>query len=189
MVPHYSLTSPANCIAMKRYVAGEPLQNFIPTTNLRRKYLKELKDFWIRLKQGTIVVPPQLVPISREDDTVDTEDDTPRVGQRSCNASLMWRSLSAPSGFQLKLVYVNALDIPPELITILEDVAEKFPNDHLTMPLMITACFLYKEIIKSKNMKIKLYHQVAKGARKAYIQVPLASLAACILYLGYVIST
>ncbi|PKK34558.1 hypothetical protein CI102_15345 [Trichoderma harzianum] len=138
-LPHYSVTSPANCIAVKRYVGGKSLQTFIPATNLRRKYLNGAKDLGVRLQQGKNVVPPQLVPISREDDTVETEDGAPRVRQRSCNASLIWRSLNAPSGYQLKLVYVNALDIPQALITILEDFAKKFPNDHLTMPLMITA--------------------------------------------------
>ncbi|KAJ4857883.1 hypothetical protein T069G_08780 [Trichoderma breve] len=182
-LPHYSVTSPANYIAMKSYVDGESLQTFIPATNLRREYLNGVKDLWVRLQRGKNVAPPQLVPISKEDDTVETEDGAPRVGQRFCNASLMWRSLNAPSEFQLKLVYVNALDIPQALMTILEEFAKKFPNDHLTILLTITACFLYKDIINSKDMKLERYHQVAKGAKKTYTQVPLASLAAYILYL------
>ncbi|OPB45811.1 hypothetical protein A0O28_0093780 [Trichoderma guizhouense] len=150
---------------MVRYVDGESLQTFIPAANLRREYLNGVKDLWVRLQQGKNVAPPQLVPISTEDDNIETEDGAPRVGQRSCNASLMWRSLNAPSVYQLKLVYVTALDIPQELITILEEFAKKFPNDHLTIPLMITACFLYKDIINSKDMKLKMYRQAAKGAK------------------------
>ncbi|KAF3067890.1 hypothetical protein CFAM422_008569 [Trichoderma lentiforme] len=184
LLPHYSVTSPANCIAMKRYVDGESLQTLIPDADLRREYLNGVKDLWVRLHQGKNVAPPELVPISRGDDTAEAEDGAPRVGQRSCNASLMWRSLNAPSGYQLKLVYVNALDIPQELLTILEEFANKFPNDHLTIPLMITACFLYKDIINSKDMKLEMYRQAAKGAKP---EVPLVYLAACIIYLSHML--
>ncbi|KAL7796443.1 hypothetical protein V8C43DRAFT_321256 [Trichoderma afarasin] len=142
-----------------RYVGGESLQTFIPATNLRRENLNGLKDLWVRLQQGKNVAPPQLVPISKDDNTVETEGGASRVDQRSCNASLMWQSLNAPSGFQLKLVYVNALNIPQELITISEEFAKKFPNDHLTIPLMITPCFLYKDIINSKDMKLGMYRE------------------------------
>ncbi|KAL7945864.1 hypothetical protein V8C42DRAFT_357484 [Trichoderma barbatum] len=186
-IPNYLMTSPANFLAVKRLVAGEALEDVCTEENNLKAYKSSINLLKCNLKRGGPLTSHSFHkvhwgrnPLSEEKAKLDAQAHDPT--ETTCNAALLTRGDDKLAGFQYWVPYIEVLQYPRKLITMLEEFATSYPKDVLPIRSLLLACHLWVDIMDHENMMMEQFAKPSKQNKNTGIQVPMVSLAQFLIY-------
>ncbi|TFB07783.1 hypothetical protein CCMA1212_001158 [Trichoderma ghanense] len=201
-IPHYLMTIPANLKAIKKWTDG---QDFCEVYKNGGRSLGEIRrsafDAATALRCGMEITPVakfDALPTSelmRLDANPDRWSETirpdeqegptnPRMSELACDAAILRRELKTICGFQYKVPYIRAMRFPPQLLDTLMKFAMQFPEDLLTMDLLLLALMAWADIKmapeSAQELSVTAIEAKSKTDSEAW-PVPKVSLAECLV--------
>lgn len=202
---HHSACTRANFLALKKLAAGgtmgavfsdgdKPLAKYCEEINSSLSAVSEGKEA-IPLAKFRSADPDQFChmksnPLSQyttsespETTSLETpQPDYPSNEDMLCDGALLARGTpdTGPTGYVFGVPYMATLAYPQELTDMLRSFARGFPNDLLSMRLMLLAATIWKDIMESPMRSQEMCVDAAK-ASQAW-KVPEVRLAPFIVY-------